>query len=128
MYSWARTPRMVHTRQDVWRWRQSLRQTAGPLPELVAHAIERAPDQPRDVHLRDPDLLGDLRLGEALLEAHAEDLSLALRQAREGGLERGAVVGAVELLVLAADRLHRVEVALVARPRRQGGRCVGGAR
>src|SRR5919201_2521578 len=41
--------------------------------DLLADLLERAPDQPRDVHLRDPDLLGDLRLREDLEEAKVQD-------------------------------------------------------
>src|SRR4051812_21143003 len=77
--------------------------------ELIAHTVERAPDQPRHVHLGYADLIGDLRLGEAVLEAHAEDLALPRRQPRERRLERRPVVGALVLEVLGADRLHRVE-------------------
>src|SRR5437764_8475595 len=46
--------------------------------DLVADLLERAADEPRHVHLRDPDLLRDLRLGEALEEAQVEDLPLAV--------------------------------------------------
>src|SRR4051812_31508581 len=68
--------------------------------ELVTHAVERPADQPRDVHLRDPDLIGDLGLCEPVLEAHPQDLALSGREPLERRLEGGAVVGALELLVL----------------------------
>ena len=40
---------------------------------------ERAPDQPRDVHLRDADALGDLGLRHVLDEAQVQDQALARR-------------------------------------------------
>ena len=57
----------------------------------------------------------DLRLREPLLEPHLEDLALARGKTLEGRLERGAVLGALEL-VLAADRLERVEFLVAAGP------------
>ena len=82
--------------------------------QLLAHDAQRLADQARHVHLREPDALGDLRLRQPLLEAHAQDLALARGQPVERGLERGAVLRALELLVLAADRLERVELLLAA--------------
>src|SRR4051794_32887058 len=49
--------------------------------EFGAHPVERIPDQPGDVHLRDSDPLGDLRLREALEEAQMQDRALACGQA-----------------------------------------------
>jgi hypothetical protein len=50
----------------------------GPFAGGVAESLYRPADQPRDVHLREPDALCDLRLGQPVLEAHAEDLAVAL--------------------------------------------------
>src|SRR2546421_1704910 len=85
--------------------------------ELAAHPLQRAADQTRDVHLRDADALRDLRLCEALLKPHAQDLALALRERRQRGLQRGAVVGALVPHVLGPDGLHRVELVLAGRRR-----------
>src|SRR4051794_29225978 len=46
--------------------------------DLLANLLQRAPDQPRDVHLRDADLLRDLRLRQPLEEAQVKDPALAL--------------------------------------------------
>ena len=56
-------------------------------PALSRRRLERAPDQARDVHLGDADALGDLGLGEALLEAQVEDDALAGRQVGQAGVE-----------------------------------------
>ena len=61
-----------------------------PVPWLLhladrrAQLRERAAQQARDVHLRDADAGGDLRLRQAFLEAHRDDLALALGEARRG--------------------------------------------
>src|SRR5439155_670251 len=75
--------------------------------------LERAADQPRDVHLRDPDLLRDLRLGQPLEEAQVKDRALALVEDAETRLEDGSVLGDLVLVLLGAERLERVEVAVV---------------
>src|SRR6266480_146 len=92
--------------------------------ELRPHPLERAADQAGDVHLGYAHPLGDLRLSEPVLEPHAEDLALSLGERRERRLERRAVVGAVELRILRADRLHRVELVLARRPDRERERRV----
>src|SRR5829696_484442 len=92
--------------------------------EFLAHHRKRLADQTRDVHLRETDPLGDLRLRQALLEAHPQDLPLARREPLQGRLEGGAVLRALEAGVLAADRLQRVELVLSARPRRERHRRV----
>ncbi len=51
-------------------------------PTKRAQLRERAAQKPRDVHLRDADARRDLRLGQALLEAHRDDLALALGEVR----------------------------------------------
>src|SRR5687768_2684171 len=42
-------------------------------PQLEPEPLERAADQARDVHLRDPDPRGDLRLGQPLVEPQEDD-------------------------------------------------------
>src|SRR5215218_7315892 len=122
------------SRRRCSRWPAGLPSRARPAArtarrslELGAHRGERAADQPRDVHLRQADALGDLRLRQSLLEAHAQDLALALRQVVERRTERRAVLAAVELSVLGADRVHRLAAVVVTAGtgvERQGG--VGG--
>src|SRR3954470_3493216 len=75
--------------------------------DRLAHRVDRAPDQPRHVHLRDTDGAGDLALGEALVEAQAHDLPLALAQAVEPRAQQHAMLGELEALVVAADRVER---------------------
>ena len=80
------------------------------LDDLGADLLERAPDQPRDVHLRDPDLLRDLRLREPVEEAQVQDATLAFVERTEARLEHGAVLRDLVLVLLLADRLERVEL------------------
>src|SRR5580704_3818712 len=44
----------------------------------LAQALERPAQKPRHLHLRDPDALGYLRLGEIFSEPQEQDLALAL--------------------------------------------------
>src|SRR5918911_1309564 len=81
--------------------------------DLVADLLQRATDQPRDVHLRDPDLLGDLRLRQPLEEAQVEDLPLAVVQDAEARRQDRTVLRDLVRVLLRADRLERVEVGLV---------------
>src|SRR2546423_8356395 len=81
--------------------------------DLVADLLQRAADQARHVHLRDPDLLGDLRLREAFEEAQVEDLPLPVVENAEAGREDGAVLGDLVGVLLRADRLERVEIPVV---------------
>src|SRR5712691_7631386 len=101
----------------------------GFVGDLVADLLERAADQPRHVHLRDPDLLRDLRLGQALEEAQVQDPALALVEDAEARREHGPVLGDLVLVLLGADRLERVELAVVVLPAggRQRERAVGAA-
>src|SRR5688500_15075726 len=92
--------------------------------ELLPHDGEGLADEAGDVHLRQAHALGYLRLRQALLESHAQNLALAVRQPVERRLERRTVLGALELRVLAADRLERVEVLIAARARGEGDRGV----
>src|SRR5215211_1183692 len=87
---------------------------AGRLLDLVggdlgANLLERPPDQARDVHLRDPDLLGDLRLSQALEEAQVQDHPLAVVEHLEARLEHDAVLGdlVLVLVVVAAPTARR---------------------
>src|SRR5215217_1811193 len=86
--------------------------------DLGPDLLERAPDQARDVHLRDPDLLRDLRLRQALEEAQVEDPPLALVERAEPRREHGAVLRDLVLVLEVAERLERVELlaVLLARP------------
>src|SRR6266516_7173950 len=95
--------------------------------DLGADLLERPADETGDVHLRDPDLLRDLRLGQALEEAQVQDPPLALVEGLEAGREDGHVLGDLVARLLGADRLERVERALLvlARARREGERAVG---
>src|SRR4051794_39486151 len=82
------------------------------------------------MHLRDADLLRDLCLRQTLFESHTEYFPFALRKSLECGLERCALLGPLELLVLGADRLHRVVVVVVAttaRPARERDGRIGRA-
>src|SRR5919106_4947664 len=51
-------------------------------------AVERAPEQPRNVHLGDPHTLRDLGLRQVVLEAELENRPLARGQRLEGPAER----------------------------------------
>src|SRR3954452_25190542 len=78
-------------------------------------ALERAPDQPGDVHLGDAHALRDLRLREVLHEPQVQHDAVARRQRLQRRLDRRAVLDELEALVLAADRLGvGLAVALVA--------------
>src|SRR5439155_23916578 len=78
--------------------------------DLVPDLLERPPDQARDVHLRDADLLRDLRLRQPLEEAQVEDRPLAVVEDTEAGLEQGAVLGHLVLVLDLAESLERVEL------------------
>ena len=64
----------------------------------LAQTLQRAAQQPRDLHLRDADPLGDLRLREILPEAQEQDLALALGQVLGGREDRRLVVDQPEPL------------------------------
>src|SRR6266545_2745788 len=81
--------------------------------DLLADLLQRAPDQPRHVHLRDPHLLRDLRLGQALEEAEVENPPLALVEDAEPRRQHGPVLGDLVLVLLRPDRLERVELLAV---------------
>src|SRR5579864_2825759 len=77
--------------------------------DLLADLLERAANQARDMHLRDPDLLCDLRLRQTVEEPELENHPLAVVERTEAGREHGAVLGDLVLVLLAADRLERIE-------------------
>src|SRR3954465_14945161 len=85
--------------------------------DLVPDLLEGPTYQPRDVHLGDPHLLRDLRLGETLEEAQVQDLALALVEDAEPGREHREVLGDLVARLLGAQRLERVELAFVIRAR-----------
>ena len=87
-----------------------------------------AADQPRHLHLRDADALGDLRLRQVLDEAQVQDQAVALGQRLERGGDRRGVLDQLEALVLAPSVGEAVAVAVAGRralrpatpPRRPG--------
>ena len=98
---------------------------------LLAQLSERAAEDPRDVHLRVADLLGDLRLGQILGEAQPQDLALDLVEDPGAGIDRGPVLDQAERGVVLADPLrHRRLVARLGADRRpiEGNQPPGGAR
>src|SRR4051812_34803992 len=90
--------------------------------DLLADLLERAANQPRDVHLRDAHLLGDLRLRQPFEEAQMQDLSLALVEHTEARREHGTVLRHVVLVLLGPDRFERVELLAVLLPAARGQR------
>src|SRR3954453_1914714 len=90
--------------------------------DLLADLLQGPPDQPRDVHLRDADLLRDLRLRQSLEEAQVQDPALALVEDAEAGREHGAVLGDLVLVLLGPERLERVELAVLVVARAGGER------
>src|SRR5579872_6903518 len=85
-------------------------------------ACEALRQQAGDMHLADAELLGDLGLGQIVLEAQLQDQLLAPRELREIGGEQHAAFGVPELLVLAPEMATQGVVVL---PRRiEGGGAV----
>src|SRR5712691_5661801 len=95
--------------------RTSLRLAAGDLGlvflrrDLLADLLERTADQAGHVHLRDPDLLRDLRLRQALEEAEMQNLALAVVEDAEARREHCAVLRDFVLVLLGADGLEWIE-------------------
>jgi len=90
------------------RWLEQLRAL-----EARGELIERAAQQPRHVHLREPDAVGDVALREVLLEAQAQQLLVALAQARGQHRHRDGVLGLIERRIVPADViLERHDVAV----------------
>src|SRR5947209_5541927 len=100
------------------------------LGDRLADLLQRAPDEAGDVHLRDADLLRDLRLREAVEEAELKDHPLARIQSAEAGREHRAILGHLVLVLLGAERLERIEAVVVvsARADRERERRVRAAR
>src|SRR5581483_667041 len=95
--------------------------------DLVPDLLESPPDEPRDVHLRDADLLRDLRLRQPFEEAEVQDGPLALVEHAKPGLEQRAVFGDLVLVLELAEGLERVELlpVFLAAPLRERQRGVG---
>jgi hypothetical protein len=74
------------------------------------------------VHLRDTDLLRDLRLRQPFEEAQVKDAPLAVVEDAEAGLEHRAVLRDLVLVLLGADRLERIEIAVVVAAAAAAGR------
>src|SRR5215208_3233224 len=68
-------------------------------------AIQRAPEQPRDVHLRYAYPLSDLGLCHVLLEAQLQDHALALRQRVERAAKRLADLDQLVTGLVRGDRI-----------------------
>src|SRR5829696_216420 len=64
---------------------------------------DRAPQDPRDLHLRAADPLGDLALRHVAREAQEEDLALALRQRADQHADDRLMLREVEAVVLDPD-------------------------
>src|SRR5581483_3939033 len=97
--------------------------------DLVADLLERPADQARDVHLRDADLLCDLRLREPFEEPKVQDLALALVEDLEARREHRAILGDLVLVLDLSERLERIELLAVLRAAagRERQRRVGAA-
>src|SRR5436190_5291662 len=81
--------------------------------DLRADLLERPADEPGHVHLRDPDLLRDLGLRQAFEEPQVEDLALAFVEGAEARREDGEILRDLVPVLLGAERLERVELALL---------------
>ena len=75
--------------------------------DVRPQAHQRLADDPRDLHLRDADALGDLRLREVLPEAQPQHLAVADRQHPERVVEQHPHLRATELGVAGADRVRQ---------------------
>src|SRR5438270_697105 len=83
----------------------------------LAQARQRAADQPRDLHLRDADALGDLRLRQVLDEAQVQDAPVTLVEHAAQRTQHGDLLRAVQALVLDAERVAERALAVVERAR-----------
>src|SRR5215204_3322471 len=81
--------------------------------DLLADLLERAPDQPGDVHLRDPDVLRDLGLREPVEEPQVENHPLAVVEHPQARLEDGPLLRDLVARLLGADHLQGIELVLV---------------
>src|SRR5918995_6263451 len=80
--------------------------SAALLGYLGADPLQGAAEDPRDVHLRMADPLGDLRLRQVLDEAELQDQPLALVEVGERPLQRQFVLDQLVAGVLVADPLR----------------------
>src|SRR5207247_2544289 len=98
--------------------------------DLLPNLLQGAANEPRDVHLRDADLLRNLRLREPFEEAQVQDLPLPVVEDAEPRRQHSAVLRDVVLVLFGADRLERVELFAVllraAGRQRQRGVCAPG--
>src|SRR4051794_22838571 len=78
---------------------------AGARSGSCVELLEDLAQQPRDVHLREPDALADLALGQVLLHAQPEDLPLAMAERLHERLDGRPVIGAGVAGVLAAHEV-----------------------
>src|SRR3984957_18435881 len=69
--------------------------------------LETPFEQPRDLHLRDADPLGDLRLAEFFAEAHVQHLALLRRDLLDRRGDGQAELDELEVPVLAAERVGK---------------------
>src|SRR4051794_33437361 len=109
--SWP--PKSCSRRGGLIRWRPLSRGGVG------AQARDRLADDARDLHLLHADALADLGLREVLGEAQVQDLALARRDGAHEVLDRGAVLGQGEAVLLGSQRVaQRVAALLLAAARR----------
>src|ERR1044071_4201262 len=122
------------------RWRRSPRARAGPeqgsrratrgaarsfrdgevprlswLCDLVSEFLECPPDQPGNVHLGDPDLDGDLRLGQALDEPELDDPALTLVERAQPRRKQLAVLGRLVAALLVVDQVDQLRAGALVR-------------
>src|SRR5262245_52632898 len=81
--------------------------------DFFSDRFERSTDKARDVHLRDADLLRDLRLRQPLEESQVENCALAVVENAEAGLEQRAVLRDLVLVLDLSERLERIELLAV---------------
>src|ERR1700693_5288213 len=95
----------------------------------LAQPLQRAAQQPRNLHLRDADSVGDLGLREILAEAQVEDLTLAAWQMASGREDRRVLIDQSEPLVLGSDRIEAARLLVLLagerRVKRHGAVCLG---
>ncbi len=78
-------------------------------------ALERVAQNPRDVHLRDPEPLADLPLGQLLFEAQTQDLAFALWQLCQPALQHDAAFYSGQFVVLATEGLRQRRAVVLVR-------------
>src|SRR6266516_1186930 len=76
--------------------------------DLLADLLQGASNEARHVHLRDADLLSDLRLRQPLEETQVQNHPLPLVEHAEPGSEHRPVLGDLVLWLLRAQRLEWV--------------------